>query len=307
MSERNVEDLAGRLLAKAADKNKKLSKVVVALKKLASMETLDSPRKVSEASRELKSIEPGTLDLQLDFTELFDALSADQTRRAAGRKVEFGRVLTEEAQASGIACELVTADPMEFALPPFTLTADLVENRAALRYARLVLEEIPAKPARIINAHRKNQERLKSGWTPAQFFDALLQAYRAHLLRERNRQDERVRLADLLGSVALAFQGNKFRTDPVAGNYRAYGRVRFAYDLARLRQVGLLLRNGLRLNLGTATGSSTRRKQDVIYIEESVSRGQYYLSVWFTPEGAPGNTGPGKETQPLSISKPLIP
>jgi len=291
MNERSVEDLAGRLLAAAAEKSKKLSKVVGALKKLASMETLDSPRKVSEASRELTSIEPGSLDLQLDFRELFDALDADQPRRAARRKVEFGRVMTEEARASGIACELVTADPMEFALPPFTLTVDLAENRAELRYARLVLEELQAQTARIVDAHRKNQERLKSAWTPEQFFDALLQAYRVQLLHKGDRQGERVRLADLLGPVALAFQGNKFRTDPVAGNYRAYGRVRFAYDLARLRQVGLLLRNDLRLNLGTATGSSTRRKQDVIYIEESVGRGQYYLSAWFTPEGS------GKRTQ----------
>ncbi len=297
MNERRVEDLAGRLLANAADKSKKLSRVVGALKKLAGMETLDSPRKVLEASRELTSIEPGSLDLRLDFSELFDALDADQARRAAGRKVEFGRVMTGEARASGIACELVTADPMEFALPPFTLTVDLAENRAELRYARLVLQELQAQPARIVDAHSKNHERLEAGWTAEQFFDALLRAYRVQLLHEGVRRGERVRLADLLGQVALAFQGNKFRTDPVAVNYRAYGRVRFAYDLARLRKVGLLSRDGLRLNLGTATGSSTRRKQDVIYIEESVGRGQYYLSAWFSPEGSPPEASSGRETQ----------
>ena len=277
-----VVELASQLLHKAMEKNKPIAQLTGALKKLASHETLESPRKVNEAMRALESMPPGCLFPELDLGKLPDVVAADQAGRAAKRKVEFGRTLIENARSAGLTCELVTADPMEFSIAPFTLTVDLEKSSSTLRYARLAIKELVAQPEQILKAYGKSLDLLDSGWDPERFFDVLHEAYQAQLTCKGLAQGERVHLADLLGPVALAYQGNKFLVDPVADNFRSYGRVRFSYDIAHLRRARLLERNEWRINLGPATGTSTRRKENVLYIEDSVGRGQYYLSVWFT-------------------------
>ncbi|MGD9324830.1 MAG: hypothetical protein PVG26_12450 [Desulfobacterales bacterium] len=280
-----VNELARRLLAEVDKKSKEISKLHKALQKLASADMLESPRKVNEACKLLEQSTPKDFGLDIDFNELLASTAADQLQRANERKIKFGRMLIESAESEGLTCKMIATEPMEFSLPPFTVAANLDQNLAYINYARLTLEELPAKPDRLTAALKKNLKMLETGWSSEQFFDALYDAYRTQLFETKGRQGERVILTDLLARVALSFQSDKFRSDPVAGNYRAYGRVRMAYDLSRLRRNGLLLRNGRRLNLGTATGASTRNKKGVLYIEETPGRGQYYLSIWFSPAG----------------------
>jgi hypothetical protein len=280
-----VNELARRLLAEVDKKSKEISKLQKALQKLASAEMLESPRKVKEACKLLEQSNPKAFGLDIDFAELLESTAADQLQRANERKVKFGRMLNESAESQGFTCKMITTEPMEFSLPPFTVVVNLDQNLVHINYARLALAELPAKPDQITAALQKNLKVLETGWSSEQFFDALYDAYRMQLFEKKDRRGERVVLTDLLARVALSFQGDKFRSDPVADNYRAYGRVRMAYDLSRLRCNGLLQRSGRRLNLGTATGSSTRNKKGVLYIEESPGQGQYYLSIWFSPAG----------------------
>jgi hypothetical protein len=280
-----VNELAHRLLAEVDKKSKEISKLHKALQKLASADMLESPRKVKEACKLLEQSNPKAFGLDIDFAELLESTAADQLQRANERKVKFGRMLNESAESQGFTCKMITTEPMEFSLPPFTVVVNLDQNLVHINYARLALAELPAKPDQITAALQKNLKVLETGWSSEQFFDALYDAYRMQLFEKKDRRGERVVLTDLLGRVALSFQGDKFRSDPVADNYRAYGRVRMAYDLSRLRCNGLLQRSGRRLNLGTATGSSTRNKKGVLYIEESPGQGQYYLSIWFSPAG----------------------
>ena len=178
---------------------------------------------------------------------------------------------------------MMTTDPMEFFLPPFTVSVDLEKNLAFIHYARVAIEELPAKPDKIMAGLRKNLRLLDAGWSGEDFFDALYHAYEIELFENKGHRGDRVTLVNLLAFVALSFQNKQFRSDPVAGHYRAYGRVRMAYDLAGLRRKRLLERKGRRLNLGTATGAATRNKKNVLYIEDGGGQGQYYLSVWFSP------------------------
>jgi hypothetical protein len=264
-------------------KSKEISKLHNALKKLTSADTLDSPRKVEEACKVLEGSDPKRFGLDIDFSELLKSAAADQQQRAGRRKIEFGRLLRENAQSQGLECKMITSEPMEFSLPPFTVAVNLDENIAQMNYARLPLERLPARPDRITTACRKNLKLLEKGWPSEQFFDALHGAYQIRLFENGSRPGERLALTDLISHVALSFQSEKFRSDPVAGNYRPYGRVQMVYDLARLRRDGLLQRNGWRVNLGTATGASTRDKKGVLYIEENPGQGQYYLTIWFSP------------------------
>lgn len=281
-----INELAARLLSRVDEKNKELAVLQKALKTLASPDSLESPRKVEEACRQLGVFDPGLVGLDMDFTELLQAAEEDQLERAANRRSEFGRSLKECAEEKSISCRLITTDPMEFSVEPFTVVADLEQNKAVVLYARLPVEELQAKPERIITAAEKNLKRLEAGWSSEEFFDALSKAYEMWLFDRKAPKGERAPIAGLLPFVALCFQNEKFRTDPKASNYRAYGRVHMAYDLSKLRRNGLLHRSDRRLNLGTATGSTTRDKKGVLYVEDRPGQGQYYLSIWFsTPEG----------------------
>ncbi len=278
-----IDEMAARLLSEVETKGREMSKLQKALKGLTSTSTLESPRKVEEACRLLRQSDPKSIGIDIDLTALLEATAADQRERANARKIEFGRLLKENAEKEGVVCKMMTSDPMAFSIPPFTVTVELNQNLATMQYARLALEDLPARPDRIMAARGKNLKKLEAGWSSEQFFDALHHAYEMQLFEKKGQKGERVVLTDLLARVALSFQTDKFRADPVAGNYRDYGRVRMAYDLSRLRRNGLLQRNGWRLHLGTATGSSTQDKKGVLYIEESPAQGQYYLSIWFSP------------------------
>ncbi|RJQ53458.1 MAG: hypothetical protein C4530_18015 [Desulfobacteraceae bacterium] len=281
-----IDELAQRLFLEVDKKSREISKLHNALKKLASADTLESPRQVGEACKILERSDPKALGLEIDFTELLKSTAADQQQRANRRKIEFGRMLHEKAESQGLACKMITSEPMEFSLPPFTVSVNLDQNMAQINYARLALEELPAKPDQIPAACLKNLKMLEKGWSSEQFFDALCGAYRIQIFEEKSRPGERLVLTDLIPYVALSFQSEKFRSDPVAGNYSPYGRARMAYDLSRLRRSGLLQRNGWRVNLGAATGSSTQNKKGVLYVEENPGQGQYYLTIWFSPAGS---------------------
>ena len=273
--------LAQHLLAEVDKKDKEIARLKKSLKTLARPENLESPRKVKEACKLLEQADPGVLGLDVDFTELLEWTAADQRKRVHERKLEFGRELKESVERRGLSCEMMTTDPMAFSLPPFTVSVDFDRNLATIHYARLDLETLPAKPDRILSALQKHLKRLKAGWSSEQFFDALYHAYCICLFEINGSAGDRIPLSDLLAHVALSFQNDKYRADPTAENYRAYGRVRMAYDLSRLRRKGLLQRHGRRLNLGAATGTSTRNKKDVLFIEDSPGKGQYYLSIWY--------------------------
>jgi hypothetical protein len=288
-----ITELAKDLLSLVDTKMKDLAILQKALKTLASPNALESPQKVEEACKQLAQSDPEAAGLEVDFTELLESAAADQRHRANIRRVEFGRLLKQCAEEKGVEFRLITTDPMEFSIEPFTVVVDLEQNLASILYARLTLEELPAKPERIMTAVEKNFKVLESGWAPEQFFDALYKAYETCLFEKKASRGERAPLKDLLPFVALAFQTDKFRADPMAANYRAYGRSRMAYDLSKLRRSGLLQRNGKRLNLGAATGSSTRNKKDVLYVEESPGQGQYYFTIWFSGGFDPRLTAAG--------------
>jgi len=280
-----VNESAHRLFAEVDRKSKEMAKLHKALKSLASSNTLESPRKVREACRLLEQSDPKAFGLDMDFAELIETAAADQQSRLKVRKIEFGRMLKESAESLDLTCTMITADPMEFSIPPFTVAVDLDQNLAHINYARLPLEELQARPDQITAGLQKNLKVLEGGWPSEEFFDALHKAYQIELFENKKHQGERIVLTHLLARVAISFQSDRFRSDPVAGHYRAYGRARLTYDLSKLRRNGLVQRNGWRLNLGTATGSSTRDKKGVLYIEESPGQGQYYLSIWFSPAG----------------------
>jgi len=239
--------------------------------------------KAAAALERLERTEVPALDVKAALEPIRRHL-AEEDRRL---KFYFGKQLREAAAKAGLEAAPLTTDPPEFRIGQLTALIDLARRRASIRYARLEIDTVPASPEAVVDAVRKAQAWLESGGFDAdRYFDQLLEAYRVRLQRIGEPFGARVDVVDLLSELAFARQPERFRDDPRRENFQPYERVQMAYDLARLRRAGRLARQGHRLAMGSATGGSTKQKARVLYLEDDRGSGQYYLSLWFTKEGA---------------------
>ncbi len=255
------------------------------LKELAEKRNLDDLKKLARILTRLRSLPPVQAEPALELAPLIGVLEPFLREQERTRPLYFGRSLREAAEAQGIAFAVLTAEPPEYRLDPFTVAADFRKGSAELRYARLAVCEVELDPGVLLKTRKKMHEALQTAdFTPEAYFDRVLVAYR-RVLGGRP-MGERVHLVDLLPELAFLAQSERFRRDPSRDHYQPYGRVRLAWDLARLRRSGILGRSGWRLGLGSATMATTRNKEAVLYLEDEAGRGQYYLSLWFAPDPA---------------------
>ena len=196
----------------------------------------------------------------------------------------FARSLQEAAAAAGRDFRRLGENPPEFRLAPFSVFLDLERMEASLCYAREELCRVPARAETILAAAAREQKTLeKRQLSPEAVFDLLLTAYRAVLGARGLRPGARIDLVEVLPHAALLRQPKGFRADPVRERFASYPKAAFLFDLARMQAARLLEREGLRLDLGTATGDSVRQKTNVFYLERPNGDGQYYLSLRFVP------------------------
>jgi len=255
------------------------------LKSLAEPRTRQDLKKFGLLLSRLRALPPVQAEFPVELGPLVGTLEAFLREQERGRPLYFGRSLREAAEAQGVAFSVLTSEPPEYRLDPFTVGADFRQGSAELRYARLPVCEVDLDPDLLLKARVKMLEALQTAdFSPEAFFDRLLGAYRRVL--GGRAMGERVNLVDLLPEVAFLGQSDRFRKDPSRDHFQPYGRVRLAWDLARLRRSGTLSRKGLRLGLGSATMATTRNKDAVLFLEDEAGRGQYYLSLWFAPDPA---------------------
>jgi hypothetical protein len=215
--------------------------------------------------------------VQAGAREQVQALRQEQKRA-------LGAALQGAAEAAGRPFRRLAENPPEFLLTPFTVVLDLERMEAALQYAREEVARVPATKDAVIGALEKAERELSAKpVAPEEQFDLLVAGWRAALALEGRPAGERVELAEVLPQVALLRQSRRFREDPQREAWASYPKVRFLYDLARLRAARLLERDGLRLDLGTATGDSTKKKGRVFWLPEADGSGQYYLTIRFVP------------------------
>jgi hypothetical protein len=198
------------------------------------------------------------------------------------RPLRLARQLREAAEAAQVPCTMVGDSPPTLRLDPVQVELDFKKSEAILSYARQELARCPLDCEQIMRERSRQLAHLESEFDPPDYLARLYEAYRRGLAGQK--WGERVDLVDLLPELAFLLQSERFRKDPSKELFRPYSRVRFAYDLARLRKSRQLEHLGSRLTLGTATLGSTRDKSRVLYLEEA-QQGQFYLSLAF--QGAP--------------------
>lgn len=186
--------------------------------------------------------------------------------------MSFSRELRDELGAIGVSPRLIAESPEQWRLGSMVLSIDRAGDRAMLKYARQpVARNLRCDAASVVAGYRRARDRLvANSLAPDAMFGALVRAYGSALSDRGAAPGARIALVDLLGEVAAA-----------AG--RGYTRAQFAYDLCRLRREGELGRDGLRLELGVATGSETSRKSRVVWLEDSAGSGQYFATLRVLP------------------------
>lgn len=251
-----------------------LKELAKALKELKPQET----RKLRGRIEKLSRLDLGLPEFQSELKGLLQKVEAWAKEQERSLPLQFGRQLREQAEAQGVSFLSLTADPPTYYLDPFTLEAEFGKGSARLTYARTTVAEVPLDGKAIFSEREKMLHALEGkGFEPESYLEKLYRAYS----RLAKGPGDRVELVDLLPEIALLSQSDEFRKDPTKENFRPYGRVRLAFDLARLRKAGTLNYQGKRLTLGTATIGTTKQKDRVMWLEEGQGRGQFYLTAAF--------------------------
>ncbi|MCB9785258.1 MAG: hypothetical protein H6744_01070 [Deltaproteobacteria bacterium] len=222
------------------------------------------------------------------FEERRLALVAELRRRMEAMRAERRSgvlgPLQRLAAADGLPVRMLSDSPPVLLLSPLGCELDFERGSARLTYARETVLEARLDASDIL-AKREEAMALIRGAAepPERFFQAALSAYRLVLAARGLEAGDRVDLVDLLAPLALlATDSQLWRKTPLA-KVPDYPRYLLAYQLQRLRREGALEQGGRRIDLGTATGGTTRDKRNVLFVPTAADDGQYYLSIRFTP------------------------
>jgi hypothetical protein len=76
-------------------------------------------------------------------------------------------------------------------------------------------------------------------------------------------------LLDLLSELVLLMQPESFRLNPAQEKFVEYPRVRFSYDLFRLKQAGAFTVGDVQLKLHVANFDATTEKAKALWVPDS--------------------------------------
>ena len=136
----------------------------------------------------------------------------------------------------------------------------------ALQYAREEVAEAKLDPTEILQTRLEAGRKIRETSLDNEvFFERLYTAYRITLLQVGQDPESRVDLVDLIPALTL------LQAEPAAhrkgrAKVKPYPRYMLAYQLARLRRQGAMQQGKVRLELGVATGGSTKNKSNVLFI-----------------------------------------
>ncbi|GIW41478.1 MAG: hypothetical protein KatS3mg076_2055 [Candidatus Binatia bacterium] len=276
---RQVEESIRRLETEARQR----SQLARTLRPVLGKGVLENPRRLQRVLEQVVQKLPPSLEAN-GIQNLVLELRNWATDAPKRLRQYVARHLQEYCKQKGLTLEVVRReDPVEVRIPPFSLVLDFPRGRAAWRFARESLREMPLDVGLVLKTYEQlRREFEQRALAPADFFQRCLRAYRETLAAVGGQPGDRVEFEHFLPRLALQMQERSFRRDPRQKNYREYSRAHFAYDVWRLRREGLLSHGGWRLNLGVATGATAQQKERVIYFEDETGRGEYKLTIFFT-------------------------
>lgn len=228
---------------------------------------------------ELDLIEPELLELRDSFLA---ELEKPLERARLKARMTFVQKLEMQAEQHGFEIEKIGESPLVYFADPLTLEVDFDRGSAMILYGKEPIREVAVSAKAVASAYREIAADLDERALESEaFFDTLLKAYRTVLLADDLQSGERIDLVDVLAPLALLTSERDHWRDQDRDDESAFDRVLLAYQLAQLRRDGMLERQGQRIDLGTATGGTTRDKRNVLFVPVGARDGQFYGSLRF--------------------------
>ncbi len=279
------EDLETALAALRKTVRKRTTSIERGRKALDELSARGALGRLATLEKSVSGVRDADLELLGLGEEQAQVVAALEQRFSAARSQMRGRILAElrhAGEAAGVLPELLTERPLVVLLAPLTVELDLTRSVACIQYARETISEVDLDARKVLAAREAATDHIREhALESAQFFELARQAYEVARRARGLEAGARVDLVDLLAPLGLlrvaasSWRKQKEGAPP-------FPRYLLAYQLRRLGRDRLLQHEGVRLELGTATGGSTRNKRDVLFVPTSPTEGQYHLSIRFT-------------------------
>lgn len=171
--------------------------------------------------------------------------------------------------------KVLSDSPLVIYMHPLTLEVHFEQTKAVWTYAHEQLQTVSLDPEEIIAAHHALVDTFRASRIDSQTFWKICKlSYDMVLLKDGHPAGTRIDIVELLAPLMWLWPTALKKTT-------TFPRYLLAYQLQKLRSDKLLQSQNIRLELGTATGGSTRNKANVLFVPMGAFEGQYYLSICF--------------------------
>lgn len=270
------------LRSRVEDAVKTLDAARKALEVLARPGTLDSIPQLDKARDRLERSDLSPLGLEGERQALLAQLGEQLQGLRARARHEVLSGLRDLCRAVEVPFDVIGTEPPVAVLNPLTAELDPDNGKAIISFAREPVLETELNARAILDGRQRAMDTIKAGALPSeQFFELLRTAWRTVLLADGKPPGERIDLVDVLGPLSVLRLSRDAWRRVDGSRLEGYPRYLLAYQLYRLRRDGCLERDQVRLDLGAATGGSTRNKRNVLYVPTTPTDGQYYLTIRF--------------------------
>jgi len=240
-----------------------------------------------DLSQSLQNYELGTPELDQKRVALLAEVERGMQKLRVKTRMAFFMEFERLAAEREVTLQKVSEAPYVCFADPMTLEVDFDKGFARVLYGHELIDEVELDARKLLDARAGALKEIKKqALNSKQFFESLYASYRTVLAAEGLSDGERVDLVDVLLPMSMMrIARENWRKKSVDG-LQPFTRYQLAWQLSQLRRDAMLEHDGKRLDLGAATGGSTRDKKNVLYIPMGAGNGQYYGSIRFTPTNA---------------------
>ena len=265
---------ASKSLSKTLSEYKSLAK---ALEKLEDAKSLERQDYVGEALESLKKTDLSPLGCGDHQSDIIESLTSRLRDLRANAHHDMIVGLTKGMSEKPEHMKVISDIPLVIYLHPLTLEVQFEQKKAVLTYAHEALATTSLDPDEILKTRAELLDIFRASRIDSvRFWDVCRMAYEMVLLKNGQSAGSRVDIVELLPPLGWLWPNTSaFKKNA------SFPKYLLAYQLQKLRSDRMLEHQNVRLDLGTATGGSTKNKANVIYIPMGASEGQYYLSICF--------------------------
>jgi hypothetical protein len=159
----------------------------------------------------------------------------------------------------------------------FTIEVNFDLNTCQIFYGPKVEKlkgKIPLSVPVIVKTLKTYYDYLNQPFFAKEYFEKLLLAYERVLLFQRLNFSEKVFLVDLLSELVFLLQKKEFHVNPKKENFKEYPRIKFSYDLYRLKTSLGNTTDNYRFKLWVAPFDATLDRRKSIWIPNNIETGE---------------------------------